>query len=117
MSSVEELKNYFKKLKRIVNYEEEFVFFDLKLIKKSKIDDLLCCILATFPEKYKKFMNMPMGRDLKSVACYRQLFDSIKRKFILSSDVYLVEYKTADRMIETILATIDSDISYIEKLD
>lgn len=115
MHDIETLKDYFKKLQKVLTYESEFTFFTSKLIKKNKIDDILCCIIPTLPEKYKKIMKMKEGKKLGSVLCYDLLFNCIKKKFILNPDMYLVDYEKAVNYINSILKTIEKDIQYAEK--
>ena len=44
------LKEYFKKLQKIINFSAEFNIGNRRLIKANKINDLMCCILATLPD-------------------------------------------------------------------
>lgn len=113
--TIENLISYFKKLKKILIFESDFSFFSYKLIKKSKIDDILCCILATLPNSYKQMMKQKEGKKYTSVLAYNLLFNSIKNKFILNPDVYLISYNNADKYIGSILTTLKKDITAIEK--
>lgn len=109
------LKDYFKKLQKTINYNYDFNLFGMKLIKKHKIDDLLCCILAGFPNSYKQLMKRKEGKNRNSILCYDLMFKAIKMKFIFDSSVYLVDADKATKMINTILATIEKDIEFAEK--
>lgn len=110
-----ELKNYFKKLQKIIAKEADFKFFGKSFLKKNKVDDILCCIIATLPSEYKKNMRVASGRKLSSVIAYNALFGAIKKKCPFSSDKYMVDSKKANQLISTIINTIGRDISYIEK--
>ena len=110
-----ELKNYFKKLQKIITVDAEFNFFGNSFFKRNKIDDILCCIIATLPSEYKKNMRTDLGKKLSSVIAYNALFDAIKKKCPFSSDKYMVDSKKAYQLINTIINTIERDISYIEK--
>ncbi len=114
-NNTDELKNYFKKLQRVINTDVDFKFIDVYLIKKSKIDDILCCILAVLPDAYKKMMRSKEGQKLNSIICYNTLFKAIKRKFIFNSNVYMVDINKANRLISTIVSSIERDIKYAEK--
>lgn len=114
-ATIESLIDYFKKLQKIIRFESDFSFLGYKLIKKTKIDDVLCCILATLPEPYKKIMKMKEGKKLSSVLAYGLLFNSVKQKFFLNPNVYLVSYNDATKYINTILRDLERDISYAEK--
>ena len=115
MADVTEIISYFNKLNKTINYEADFTFFDVKFVKKNKIDDILCCILKLLPDSYKRIMKQKEGRRLNSVLAYDMLFGAVKNKFILSSDVYLVRYKEAAKYIKIITSTLERDVEYIEK--
>ena len=115
MADITETLGYFKKLQRVVSYESDFAFAGYSLIKKSKIDDVLCCILATFPESYKAIMKQREGNALKSVVAYNMLFNAVKGKFVFNPNVYLVKHKDAVKYIATILVCLEKDIIYVEK--
>lgn len=54
MADIVALKDYLKKLQKIINFEATFTFSHWKLIKKTRIDDIMCCIYATLPDTYKR---------------------------------------------------------------
>ena len=54
MEDLTDLINYFKKLQRVVVRDIDFKFLNNSFIKKNKIDDVLCCILASLPNVYKR---------------------------------------------------------------
>lgn len=112
---IENLLEYFKKLQKVLTFEEEFSFAGYKLIKKTKIDDVLCCILVTLPISYKKIMKMEDGKKLGSVLAYDLLFKTIKQRFILNSNVYLIGFNDSIKYIKTILRDLEKDIEWAEK--
>ena len=109
------LQDYFRKLQRILQNESDFTFCGYKLVKKDKIDDVLCCILATFPERYKKLINDKKARTLSSILAYNLLFNAAKQRFAFNSNVYLVHYENVKKYIDTIIRNIERDIDFIEK--
>ena len=113
---IETLKNYFTKLKKVLMYNSDFTFFNYSLIKKSKIDDILCCILATFPDSYKNMMKQKEGKNYTSILAYSLLFNAIKNKFVLNPEVYLVSFDNVTKYLDTILRDIEKDIIRIEKI-
>ena len=44
MADIVALKDYLKKLQKIINFEATFTFSHWKLVKKTRIDDIMCCI-------------------------------------------------------------------------
>ena len=95
MDKIEDIKQYLNKLLKVVKGKGEFSLFGKKLIKKEKIDDILCCLLAVFPDNYKKMVKQKQGGKvrLNSIILYNALFDAIKGKFILNNSVYMVDSK------------------------
>ena len=105
-----QLKKYFRKLLKTINEEASFTLLKVKIINKKKIDDILCCIDATFPDDYKEYVKKNGMKRLKSAGHYQQLVVSIRRKVWFDSNSYDVLYKDAIALIEVIISTIDNDI-------
>ena len=76
------------------------MFFIQKSILKSKAETILK------EAKAKRFSSM---------IAYKLLFNSVKQKFILNSNVYLVNSNNAKKYIITFIDNIEGDIDYIEK--
>lgn len=110
-----ELKKYLKKIQRVVNCDADFKFFGSHFIKKSKVDDLWCCVLATLPSIYKKNMKTDLGKKLSSVIASNHLFDALKKKCFFNSQMYSLNVEDVNKSIDTILATIERDVNYLEK--
>ena len=107
------LKNYFKKLRRFVSKEADFNFIKYKLIKKAKVDDVLCCIISTLPDRYKKALSEKRER-LASQIAFEYLNVYLKKKFFLSSEYYVVRTAYALKYIDAIIQTIEKDIQWVE---
>lgn len=115
MADIVEIKKFFKKLQSVINNEAVFVFFNTRLVKKSRVDDLYCCILSLLPDKYKKLINFKEGRRPNSVICFNALKTFTTKKFFLDSNLYVVNTKKANNMIAAILSSIEQDINFVEK--
>ena len=114
MTKTDDVKIYLKKLQRVILKEAVFTFFSWKLIEKNKIDDILCCILATLPDDYKAVMKTSRKRNFISMVSYDTLQKYLKRKFKLNPNVYLIKHRLAINIITTILTTIEKDVIFIE---
>lgn len=108
-----ELKKYLKKLMFLIEREAIFTFIKTKIVDKKKIDDILCCIEATFPEEYRAFIKKSGTRGLKSYSLYLKIMEAIKNKFLFSTSVYRVKHGEAMSLIASMMKTIDSDINFI----
>lgn len=108
-----ELKKFLKKLQRFLEREANFTLINTKIYDKKKLDDLLCCIEASFPEDYRKYIKKNGSKQLKSNTYYLQLLGAIKNRFWFSTNVYSVRFKEALPLVIGIYNTIDADLRFI----
>ena len=108
--AVLEIKKYLKKLSNVINKEASLTLIKVKIVEKKRVDDILCCIDATFPDEYKACVKKHGVKALRTAGQYRQLQDCIRRKFWLNSESYAVLYNDAIGLINMISASIDADI-------
>ena len=104
-----EIKKYLKNLARVISQEASFTFFKVKIVEKKRIDDILCCVDATFPDEYKAYVKKYGIKSLRTAGQYRQLQDCIRRKFWLNPESYAVLYNDAIGLISMISTSIDLD--------
>lgn len=112
-----ETKKYLKKLKTIIENEATFIFFKTRLINKSRLDDILCCIEASFPDEYKDCIKRTGGKSLRSYRMYRELVGLIKRKSLLSSASYSVLFQEAINVIDNLSRGILSDYKRVYNIE
>ena len=117
MDKTEEIKEYLKKLNLLITKNSEFTFIDVNFVKKSKVDDLLCCFLAVLPDKYKKCLKTPEGKKLTSIINYNTMIKTLVRPFFFNRNFYIVDYKSVSACINRIISNIDRDIAYVEKME
>ena len=115
MEDLTDLKKYLKKLQRVISSDADFTFFGSAYVKKNKVDDIWCCVLASMPNIFKKNLNSSLGKKLNSVIAYKHLFDALKRKCPFSSSMYSVNVSEAVKSITTLLTVIERDINYLEQ--
>jgi hypothetical protein len=107
-----ELKKYLHKLYNFIEREALFSFISTKLFDKKKVDDLICCIDASFPEEYKNYIRETQ-KSLRTTKSYRELLNAIQNKFMFNTNMYLVHYQEALAKIVELQQVIDSDIKLI----
>lgn len=107
-----ELKKYLHKLYNFIEREALFSFISTKLFDKKKVDDLICCIDASFPEEYKNYIR-ETKKSLRTTKSYRELLNAIQNKFLFNTNMYLVHYQEALAKIVELQQVIDSDIKLI----
>ena len=108
-----DIRKYLKKLQYTIDNEAVFTLLNVKIVDKKRIDDILCCLEASWPDEYKAYISRDDVETLKSYTGYTQLLLAIKNKFLFSTDVYAVQYKNVHNIITVILNSIESDINYI----
>ncbi len=115
MIDIEELKSYLKKLQKTVS-SAELTLFGYSIAKKNRIDDLFCCIIALFPDSYKKALkNRTLRPDqFQSVTAFNRLSKVIKRPAFLLSDCYAYRLPDANDLFKLINKDIELDINRLE---
>ena len=114
LESTKEVKKYLKRLLTVLRTDAVFSFLKTKLYNKSRIDDILCCVEASFPDEYKKLIKSMQARDLKSYKYYVQLSNELRKKFFLCESLYQINYRAVEALVNGINAAIDSDMKYIK---
>lgn len=107
------IKNYLKKLLRILTQEATFSFGKKKIITRSRVNDILCCIDATFPQEYKEYVSKNGPKGLKTSMYYLQLLAAIKNKSILGSSYFSVNFDDASQYINSMISSVESDFQRI----
>ncbi len=108
-----DFKKYLKKILTLIDSEAIFTWFDTRFLDKNRIDDLLCCLEASWPEDYKNYISKYSTSRVKSTKNLRHLKDVITNKFFMNNSVYLIRYSEAQLAISQLLQSIDSDMKNI----
>ena len=108
------IKNYLKKIQRTIMYDAEFVFFSKRFVKREKIDDLMCCILAKLPEKFKKCMKDGQSKRYGSVVTLVLLKASLTKPSWFNKDLYVIEINQVQKLLTTLASGIQRDLNLME---
>ena len=108
-----ELLRYFKKLQTILNMEPKFSFVQKKLYDKQRIDDIFCCIEASWPKEYKKYTSKVRKIKIKTPDFYRALILAIKNKIFFSSKHYLVNFEESINALQNLQKNFEYDMKII----
>ena len=112
---INEIKKYLKTLVQVLYGNVIFYFPNRRVICKTRIDDILCCIEANFPDLYKEKLRSRKVEKLKSEICYNELKQVLKRQFLFFSSCYIIKYRDAERIINVLLKSFESDIRFLYK--
>ena len=108
--SAQTIKKYLSKLSYLIQREATFSFFKTRLVDKSRVDDIICCIEASFPEEYKAVVKRTgSGGYLKTHKYWQQVLRAVKNDFRLSSSLYSVKTDPAIQAIGSMGMSLESD--------
>ena len=108
-----DFQKYLKKLRFIIEREALFTFMDLKIVDKQKIDDVWCCLQASWPNELKDYVVKVGKKNVKSQVYYDQLYKAVKNKFFFSSTCYKVDVHNAISAITSLATSIERDMQFI----
>ncbi len=107
---------YLNKIRDLIERDAIFSFKATRIVSRSKVDDLLCCVQASLPQEYTNYVKKHKGKTLHSVVCYDGLLKAVKNKFLFSRNVYSVNYADAQSALAELQKAIKSDMVYIRNL-
>lgn len=118
MADIEEIKTYLRKLQRVVE-TGDFKIFGKMIIKKNKVDNILCCVLAVLPESFKTMTKDDQVTVDKypAVASFNRMTKVINNPFFLSADYYSFSLNDVITLIQNINKNIKGDIAKIEEIE
>ena len=105
--------NYLKKMSKLIEKEAVLSLFSIKLVETRRLNDIYCCIAASWPEVYKKYVHSHGPLSLKSPMLYNKLKEATLNKFFLSADLCVVHYDKAIQTILSLKSAIKKDLSFI----
>ena len=114
MENIAALLDYFKKIQKSLD-RPDLNLMKFRLVKKSRVDDLLVCTLSLLPDSFKATMKKRLKPDaFPSVSCYARLSKIMKKQFFLFPDYYIVHYAEASTMLKSIRMNLETDIKRLE---
>lgn len=117
MSEAGAIKEYLKKLQKTINFDSTLNLGRFRLVKKGRIDDIMCCIYATLPDSYKKMLKTKVDvQRYNSVICYGLLTKLLAKTFFLDKSLCIVNINEINNLIASIILSFERDAKAIEKL-
>ena len=111
-----DLHMYITKLIKTIETQSSFSFGNKRILDKTRIDDILCCIDANFPDLLKKFKKHGQpDKNVKSYKLYDRIIANIKIKPLIGTSSYAVNYREVRELAEILEQAIAADVSYIAK--
>ena len=108
------LKLYLNKLKRIITNESSFSLGNKKIISKARIDDIVCCVQANYPDDFTEYVKRNGIKSLQSHLCYQQLLAVVTKKFILSSAHYSIDFTRFISLLNMLVQTMEKEKVRVE---
>ena len=114
---MEEIKKYLYKMINFVCNGVETKFFGYKFIKKSKVDDILCCLLSSVPYVYKQKIELDIKLEqegLSSINLYKRLLKESQNTFFIYPAKYFINVDKLKIIIDTLIPLLEKDIAFLE---
>ena len=97
MTDISDVNKYIRTLENMIN-SPILKFFSLGFVKKTKIDDIMCCVYSSIPEeiKYTRNSNVKSNATLKKITlCFKKCFfdNTLYSYNILTLKSLINEYK------------------------
>ena len=112
---IEKLITYLNKLKKIVNNEKSFSFGSIKIVSKAKIDDVLCCIQASYPQDYQDYVKRNGIKSLQSHLNFQQIVNIVTKKFMLSGDHYSIDSVQLEKLLGSFSQIVKNEMKNVIK--
>ena len=106
---LQELKVYLNKLTKIIAKESSFVLGNKRIVGKARIDDIVCCVQANYPDEFVEYVKRNGIKSLQSHLCYQQLLAVVTKKFILSSEHYLIDFARFTSLLSMLIQTMEKE--------
>ena len=111
------IKTYIDKFIRLLNNQPNFLWFKTKKVPKKRVDDILCCIEASFPDEYKALIGKYSSKNLNSYKNYQHLVQNIRIKSRFDSNNYSISYEEVIRLTTNFLSSLKTDFRNICESD
>ena len=116
MAQIDEIKEYLSKLQMVLK-RADFNLFGYSFVKRNRVDDLMCCIMAVLPKQFKAILTYKTEmHKFVSTLNFSMLKKEMMRPFFFSKDLYIYELNKVLIYIQNITRSIEKDIEKIEKL-
>ena len=108
---------YLKKLNTLITSKEGFNFCGSKIISAKRIDDILCCFFAGFPNAYKNILDIDIAQEqqgMVSIKLYKEFLKEIKTSFFINS-FYIININKASKMCQDLAIALKKDFELLEE--
>ena len=112
----DDLKMYLNKLVKTIETQSSFDFGNKRILNKTRVDDILCCIDVNFPEELKLFKKHGQtDKNVLSYKLYDKLIANIKIKPLFGTSSYAVNYREVVEYVRLLNESFEKDVLYIKK--
>jgi hypothetical protein len=111
-----DFNKYLTKLNTIISNQANFSFVGYKIIEKSKIDDVLCCLQSIIPKEYKQYQLWNrQEHQLSSQILYTELLETLNRNFLGNKNLCIVTANKTYNLISSLKKQFPIDLNIIAK--
>ena len=108
-----DLTVYLNKLRRVIIEQASFTFGKTKIVNKARVDDVVCCIQASYPQDFQEYVKRNGVKSLQTYLCFQQLLSVATNKAILMPGSYAVDYPYFEKLLSTFIKTAQGEMHKI----
>ena len=109
MVDTSDVNKYIRALENIIE-SPVLRLFSFRFVKKTKIDDIMCCIYSSIPEEIKNTKK----NSIKSNSILKKINMCFKRCFF-DNTLYSYHFSTLKSLIDEYKKTLKLDVSFVKQ--
>ena len=109
--SINDIKKYLQKLNILISNNSSFIIGKYRFINKNRVDDIICCMEASWPKEIKGLAQYKKEKNIESFKIYKNFLNIITNKTFISSNHYLINYSLFKNRYNILIKSLNKDLN------
>lgn len=109
--SINDIKKYLQKLNILISNNSSFIIGKYRFINKNRVDDIICCMEASWPKEIKGLAQYEKEKNIESFKIYKNFLNIITNKTFISSNHYLINYSLFNNRYNILIKSLNKDLN------
>ena len=109
--SINDIKKYLQKLNILISNNSSFIIGKYRFINKNRVDDIICCMEASWPKEIKGLAQYKKEKNIESFKIYKNFLNIITNKTFISSNHYLINYNLFNNRYNILIKSLNKDLN------
>ena len=110
-NSINDIKKYLQKLNILISNNSSFIIGKYRFINKNRVDDIICCMEASWPKEIKGLAQYKKEKNIESFKIYKNFLNIITNKTFISSNHYLINYNLFNNRYNILIKSLNKDLN------